>query len=462
MLVSSALIVLLISLIGVFANNLVLALIYVALYLCILTFLKQSERIQLQLYNLSLILNIFGVIVTSLLFEFNLGSVYGANDEFSFQDKILRLSDGWERGRNTSLDTDAFGWGYPLALITYLSALLGMGNIFVAKLFSALVGAFVPVYAYRLAQEFFSSKSALYAAIFILVSGLFIYYSSVGVRDIHIAVLIMAIFYNLVKAHDKKFGFGVELLTVLALTILLYTIRPENAYFMILVITIYQFLGIQGSMVYRLLNGLMLSIVVGVVVTYYWDILMSNSLDLYIDSRISYAERVDLASSNSSIVQRLREVVFPLNVVLVTIAGYFGPFPAYRLLESPFIQNGNIDGLAAVSNMFNFSPARFLKTEGIVLWQLLNIYCVFSIKKIIAILGERRLLYLAFMSMLYVGLVSWISLNEGRIFVVYPIFVIVLVASIYEPVKIRQFWSKALMTLLFYIGLNVVYILMKN
>lgn len=389
----------------------------------LLTFFTIKSNFCRTIFTLSVLLNSCFLLITSLLFLYNIESIYGANDELKMATEVRHAISAWNEGVFTSPKIEASVWAYFVSLPSFLSIFFGGEVGLSIKYASAIFGGLIPIACYGISCQIYDLKTARLSAYIATLLPIFLYYSGVGVRDIHIALLMAATIAFCLQAHFVRRKPLLSLLTVFLLLAITYGLRVENAKFLTpfaLLLLYFQFAP-KSTFNYKATASLIVLGLIFIPIFLFTDLFIGNPVDevsKLIEKFQNIGEQREGSLGNS-----IRNLPFPINYLLIGLTGTLGPFPPYRLVESPFIQASSIDSIKNITPILDFSLSRTIKAFGYFVWQILILHSLtyFLITK------GRRIptsgYYILFVSFLYLMLVSMISLNEGRLFVIYPLLI---------------------------------------
>jgi hypothetical protein len=342
-------------------------------------------------------------------FDFlNIGTFLGDNDELSTFMLQLNMLEGVSEPRDL----------FDVICLVFIGVdqIFGFQGEGVAKLVSVIFGGLSIFFLMKIIEDNFKDKIPLVVVGFIIVTLPAAYYFSSGVRDSAI------IFFNILLMYTLTVKRG-RLHVIFIIVYLIFSLRFENGLFSLAVIGLYYSVYSEMNKIYKMF----IIVSCAVLLCIYYDIF----LDRFVYKMARYHDRI-FSISDSGIGNVLRNLSFPFNFIFTGVAGYFGPFPATRLLDSVFIKMGSVDGFITVSGYEGVALSKLTKFMSVLSWQIINIYIFLSLfyyKR--DWLLNKKIQFLLVVTVFYCMSVSIITLTYERFIVftaiIYPVFVAVMV-----------------------------------
>lgn len=392
-------------------------------------------------YTLSVFLVL--VYISSVIFKWNIGTVYGASDEYTtylnyYLNTFYKKGAIYDAQNFVIIESSLhkllvqINLDFPL----YLQKLPGLE----LKKLSSIFGVLTIVKAEKLLKYILKNPTWLQKKI-VFFSPFIIFYSIIGVRDIIIAYLVITsfIYFLDIVVSRKKYA----IVGLFFTTIITMFFRLENAALNIMLFGIMLvFFSKNKSIKF---SALILAIVSGILL---WP-QISYFLYLY----EVYNTKILEFAGGVSLLQRLKMLPIPLNILFPFLYSLLCAFPISHGVKLHFIQAGTVDGLLDVDPVLSFSLVLVIKALGYLYYHILIIYFLITVIKDKPKLNVVEK-YIVFYFLIYVFALSIFGVDSGHFLLVIPLV---------TPLFAKYFKKdmKFLYSLFFYIMLHVPYFLLK-
>lgn len=431
-------------------------LLFLSLILINLLISNKYKKIIIFIFVLVLFFNFISMIFSAYSFNYNLDNMLGANDEAKFYFESNRIAKSIIEKNELNL-SNKFDKGYTLiiGIVSYIGDIFGNNSPISIKLLSVFAGAWISIFVFFIHKNYYnfhlSKKTAIYTGLFPTL----MYYSSIGVRDIFVALSTTFFFFNLINKKNR-FNF----LWIIVSILCTYFLRVENAFFLVGVYLLYLFYyNIKFFNLQRILVMIILIVMLSSIFVAYNDFIINNTYKKIIAYQNSYMKMAQNNTNENSIGMKVARLPFPVNYIGRFGMGIIGSFPPTHGLTSPFIRKKNIDGFYYINPKLSFSIGRFMKFLGPIIWYFMLPFIfigLFLFKK----RNEMDINFINYMSILYIFLISTITVETGRIIPVYPIlfsYGVIINRSLNRNTRLKTY----IMTLIVLMIMMLVYVFLK-
>jgi len=293
--------------------------------------------------------------------------------------------------------------------LTILSDMLGGGaTMVVQKVGVAMVSALVPSVMYSISRLYFSEKISIVVA---LIYGFFsfnFYLSGLLLRDVHVTLMFIITFYIILEKLSFK-----NLLILIVVSFVSFTLRLETAIFMLVFTSIYFFYFIDKVIANGWLKAILIIslLALGVVFVLNSEELM-NTFNMIFESSL---ERTQEGASAGSMGEKIAKLPFGLSYIALLGFGQIQPFPPSIIFS---IKQGFFSLTYLIAGISWFLGWGFL------------LYGIFYKNVLKDVNLKINLMFL--FSIVYLVLVSIIEFNQRRQATVYPILYLIMLFSYFK------------------------------
>jgi hypothetical protein len=417
---------------------------FIAVWICTSSSFRQYRKEIFLIFYFTILINILAMVFSSYMFQYNIGLFTGANDETRMY--IEGNLQGSDFAHFFEMRPYPF-YFYCLSIISHIARSLGGNSPFNFKLLSIFFGGCIPavIFAHYI-RKYPLEKIKKIA----LLSGLFpgfIYFSSIGVRDI-IIIFLTGLFFFLLINKRKTWKRTILLLAVIFWIFLLRLVHAafcSATYFLYFAIQSYKKLSYL-----KIAFAIFFSAVLLVGAIQFQRVLRRFIRKEIIQRQEFYREILmrSLRTKNtmeSSLTYRIRGLPVPLNHMGIYAYNILNNFPPYLLLESKVISSGTVGAFGRSrflvgSAKLPVSYGRIFKALGPLVWYFILPYVLLGLflnkDRYGFDFDEKFIIWLCF---LYLFAVSIFTTDIGRIVVVYANLIpFGLIVRYKSPAAIRQ------------------------
>lgn len=297
-------------------------------------FLLNNKR---EVYLLLISNGVYYILITvlSIYFYYDHQSYFtirDGGDDLGLYSAMKELSSLWQNGNLKAhlLYSHYSGYGYVLfgAFIDYFLSKWDGFDLHTIKIFNSWIGSLIPIFIYRISQSLRDSGLLLKPFNIALFSSIYptmIYYSSVGHRDIWIALFTVIFIYSLFLESKNKY-----LLIIFSLFVV-FLFRPFSFLILVIVFLTYYVLLVKDKMSNRL--KYIVYPIIAISISYIFISFFYEYIDRYTMDIAAYQSRAELSSGADSFAMRLYNIPSPLSEISRFIYGIYTPIPPIRTFQ---------------------------------------------------------------------------------------------------------------------------------
>ena len=330
------------------------------------------------------------------------------------------------------------------AMLGELGIICHKYNIIPSSLFITLPQTFFGILTiltlYRIICLFYDSKKSFKYSLIFSICSLVLLYSCIIVRDI----IITFIFTKGLEIILQKFK-TTHLLILIILMLIACGIRLFSGFFFVLFILYYLYFALNNKFIKIIVLPIVFIILGGVGMAAFVEDMVSKTTE----EVEGYAQWQADASNNDGLSSKLRKLPIGINAIALTLYSQANPFPPYSTLR-----NDNL----SLPQMY----MSILMTITAIWWYYISysLICYFFLNS-----GYTKIKikyrYLYALALLLIIVSSYMHVDIRRLIPVYPIIYLLYLIYRYKIESIKKINKISNILWAFYIGLNIIYLIIK-